>query len=56
MHYFFNFLIHSIPAEWIEGDTHPDGIGYNTELSENDKKLIAQLYGSPGQAAAAGGQ
>ena len=49
--YFTNNL-YSIPAEWIEGDTHPNGIPYNSVLSEFDKILIGQLYGSPSSAKA----
>ena len=48
------YCFYSFPAEWIEGDTHPDGVPYNTVLSDNDKKLVRQLYGEPSQAAAGG--
>ena len=39
--------LYSFPAEWIKGDTHPNGVPYNTVLSHFDKILIAQLYGTP---------
>ena len=45
---------YSFPPEWIAGDTHPNGVPYNTTLSANDKKMIAQLYGAPSRAAAGG--
>ena len=47
---------YSYPPEWIKGDDYPNGVPYNSVLSQNDKILIAQLYGSPSHAAAAGGQ
>ena len=49
-------IIYSFPPEWIAGDTHPNGVPYNTVLSANDKKMIAQLYGAPSRAAASGQQ
>jgi len=48
------YCFYSIPPEWIEGDDYPNGIPYNSTLSENDKKLVAELYGSPQQATTAG--
>ena len=47
MHHFTDTYFYSLPAEWINGNTHPNGIPYNTVLSELDKILIKQLYGSP---------
>ena len=40
------YLFYSFPAEWIQGNTHPRGIPYNSVLSTFDKILIEQLYGS----------
>ena len=41
----------SMPAEWINGDDYPNGIPYNTVLSNYDQVLIEQLYGPPSQVA-----
>ena len=49
MYHSVNSFIHSFPAEWIEGDDYPNGVPYNSVLSTNDKKLVAQLYGAPSQ-------